>query len=771
MRPFFAIVLIFTLIIPSLSFGADQVISSQAINQNALVGYSPRASQTEREWEAKLRAIPDPNNLREYMRRLSARPHHVGSPYDKDNAEWILAHFKEWGLDAHIERFDVLFPTPKIRVLEMVAPTKFTAKLEEPALAIDPTSNQKSEQLPTYNAYSIDGDVTAPLVFVNYGLPEDYEKLDRLGISVKGAIVIAKYLHSWRGIKPKVAAEHGAIGCLIYSEPQDDGYTRDNVFPAGPMRPPDGVQRGSVMDFPSSSPGDPLTPGVGATPDAKRLALKDAKSITKIPVLPISYGDAQPLLAALAGPMAPEAWRGTLPIPYHVGPGPAQVHLKVTFNWDIKPVYDVIAKIPGSIAPDEWIIRGNHHDAWVNGAEDPISAQVSLLEEARALSLLLKQGWKPRRTIIYCAWDGEEPMLLGSTEWVEAHGDELREHAAVYINTDGNDRGVLNMNGSHSLEQFINGVARDIDDPETAAAGNKMTVWQRAQLTAIAEAKSAEDRKKIRERADLRIGALGSGTDFTGFIDHLGIATLDMGFGGEDEEGIYHSIYDDFYWYTRFSDTNFVYGRALAQTVGSSVMRLADAKVLPFDFVDFADTVEMYTKNLQKLLADKQEEIRERNQELDEGMFKATFDPRHPTVAPAREEIPPHLNFAPMQNAVDLLTRSAKHYQQAMAQRQASLDDEAFASKLSALNRELIESERRLTNADGLPRRSWYKHLLYAPGVYSGYGAKTVPGVREGIEQKRYAEAEQEIVRVSKALENEAGLIESAAKELDGVAK
>src|ERR1700688_3248498 len=653
----------------------------------------------------------------------------------------------------------------------MIAPTKFTAKLEEPALAIDPTSNQKSEQLPTYNAYSIDGDVTAPLVFVNYGLPEDYEKLDRLGISVKGAIVIAKYLHSWRGVKPKVAAEHGAIGCLIYSEPQDDGYTRDNVFPLGPMRPADGVQRGSVMDFASASPGDPLTPGVGATPDAKRLSLKEAKSITKIPVLPISYGDAQPLLAALAGPMAPDGWRGSLPIPYHVGPGPARVHLKLAFNWDTKPVYDVIAKIPGSVAPDEWIIRGNHHDAWVNGAEDPISAQVSLLEEARSLSLWLKQGWKPRRTIIYCAWDGEEPMLLGSTEWVEEHADELREHAAVYINTDGNDRGILNMSGSHSLEQFINRVAREIEDPETAAAGNKMTVWQRAQLNAISEAKSAEDRKEIRQRADLRIGAVGSGTDFTGFIDHLGIATLDMGFGGEDEEGIYHSIYDDFYWYTRFSDTNFVYGRALAQTVGSSVMRLADAEVLPFDFVDFADTVEMYTKNLQKLLADKQEEIRERNQELDEGMFKATFDPRHPTVAPAREEIPPHLNFAPMQNAVDLLTRSAKHYQQAMAQRQARLDDEAFASKLSALNRELIESERRLTNADGLPRRSWYKHLLSAPGVYSGYGAKTVPGVREGIEQKRYAEAEQEIVRVSKALENEAGLIESAAKELDGVAK
>jgi len=765
MRPFSATVLIFTLIVPSLSFGADQVGSDRA----PLVGYSPRSSQSEREWEAKFRAIPDPANLREYMRRLSARPHHVGSPYDKDNAEWILAHFKEWGLDARIERFDVLFPTPKVRVVEMLAPTKFTAKLEETALAVDPTSNQKSEQLPTYNAYSIDGDVTGPLVFVNYGLPEDYEKLDRLGISVKGAIVIAKYLHSWRGVKPKVAAEHGAIGCLIYSEPQDDGYTRDNVFPLGPMRPPDGVQRGSVMDFASASPGDPLTPGVGATPDAKRLSLKDAKSITKIPVLPISYGDAQPLLAALAGPMAPEGWRGSLPISYHVGPGPARVHLKVAFNWDTKPVYDVIAKIPGSVAPDEWIIRGNHHDAWVNGAEDPISAQVSLLEEARTLGLLLKQGWKPRRTIIYCAWDGEEPMLLGSTEWVETHADELREHAAVYINTDGNDRGVLNMGGSHSLEQFINGVAREIEDPET-----RMTVWQRAQLNKIAEAKSPEGpeneklRKELRQRADLRIEALGSGTDFTAFLDHIGIATLDLAYGGEDEQGIYHSIYDDFYWYTHFSDTDFAYGRALAQTVGTSVMRLADAEVLPFDFVNFADTVEMYRKNLEKLLADKQEEIRERNQELDEGLFKATFDPRRPTVAPVREEVPPHLNFAPMQNAVEALTRSAKRYQQALSQKQANLGDDGVAAKLGALNRELIETERRLTNADGLPRRPWYKHLLYAPGVYTGYGVKTVPGVREGIEQKRYAEAEQEIVRVAKALEDEAALIESAVRELEG---
>jgi N-acetylated-alpha-linked acidic dipeptidase len=751
MRRCAAVLLILVLVLPFSVFAADEP---------TLTGYSPRSSQTERDWESKFRAIPDPANLREDMRHLSAHPHHVGSAYDKDNAEWILARFKEWGLDAHIETFNVLFPTPKLRVLEMVEPTRFTAKLEEPALAVDPTSNQKAEQLPTYNAYSIDGDVTAPLVFVNYGLPEDYEKLERLGVSVKGAIVIAKYYHSWRGVKPKVAAENGAIGCLIYSEPQDDGYTRDVVFPQGPMRNPDGVQRGSVMDFASASPGDPLTPGVGATADAKRLSLKEAKSLSKIPVLPISYGDAQPLLAALKGPMAPDEWRGTLPIPYHVGPGPAKVHLKLEFNWDIKPVNDVIVKIPGSVVPDEWIIRGNHHDAWVNGAEDPVSGTSPLLEEARALGILLKQGWKPRRTIIYAAWDGEEPMLLGSTEWVEAHAEELRRHAAVYINTDGNDRGLFEMGGSHSLEQFINGVARDIEDPET-----KMTVWQRQRLSQIANAK-ADDRKELRQRADLRIEALGSGTDFTGFLDHLGIASLNLGYGGEDEQGIYHSIYDDFYWYTHFSDTDFVYGRALSQTIGTSVMRLSDAEVLPYDFVDFADTVQKYTKDLEKLLADKQEEIRERNQELDEGVFKATFDPRRPTVAPAHEEVPPHLNFAPMENAAELLTRSAARYQKALSQKQAGLS-EIQTETLRALNAKLIDSERKLTNEDGLPRRPWYKHLLYAPGVYSGYGVKTVPGVREAIEQKKYSEADQEIVRVAKALEQESELINSAAQLLE----
>ncbi len=754
MRRFIAAVLIYVSSLAPIAGAADA----------PLVGYSSASSQAERDWEGKFRAVPSPDNMREYMRRLSARPHHVGSAYDKENAQWILGKFKEWGWDAHIETFDVLFPTPKTRVLEMLEPVKYTAKLQEPPLAVDPTSNQQSEQIPTYNAYSIDGDVTGPLVFVNYGVPSDYEQLERLGVSVKGAIVIAKYGHSWRGVKPKVAAEHGAVGCLIYSDPRDDGFFEDVVFPDGPMRNPNGVQRGSVMDFASSNPGDPLTPGVGATRDAKRLPLKEAKSFTKIPVLPISYGDAQPLLAQLKGHMAPEAWRGALAIPYHVGPGPAKVHLKVESNWDIKPVNDVIAKIPGAVAPDEWVIRGNHHDAWVNGAEDPTSGQVALLEEARALGEMLKQGWKPRRTIIYCAWDGEEPMLLGSTEWAEAHADELSRHAAIYINTDGNGRGYLFMEGSHSLEQFINGVARDIEDPET-----RLSVWKRDQLAAIAQAKSADDRKELRQRADLRIDALGSGTDYTAFEDHLGIASLNLGYGNEDKGGIYHSIYDDFYWFTHFSDTDFVYGRALSQTVGNAAMRFADAEALPYDFTDLADTMHKYSQDLQKLLKDKQDEISERNRELGEGVFRATLDPRRPTVAPAKEDVPPHLNFAPLENAAEALTRSAERYSKALAAAQEKLG-QVPAAQLASLNQKLIESERRLTNPDGLPRRPWYKHLIYAPGVYTGYAPKTMPGVREGIEQKRYAEAEQEIVRVSRVLQDEAALVDSAAEELERVA-
>jgi N-acetylated-alpha-linked acidic dipeptidase len=749
-------VLMVSFVLVGLVMGAAETGPSPSI-----LGFSDEAARVERDWEAKFQAIPTPENLREYTRRLSARPHHVGSAYDKDNAEWLLAKFKEWGLDAHIETFEVLFPTPKERLVELVEPTKFVAKLQEPTVAVDPTSSQHDEQLPTYNAYSADGDVTGPLVYVNYGVPEDYEKLERLGVSVKGAIVIARYGESWRGIKPKVAAEHGALGCLIYSDPRDDGYFEGEVFPQGAWRPPDGVQRGSVMDM-VIHPGDPLTPAVGATKDAKRLALSEAQVFTKIPTLPISYSDAQPLLAALKGPVAPEPWRGALPITYRIGPGPAKVHLKVRANWDRKTIYDVIVRIPGAVYPDEWIVRGNHHDAWVSGAQDPDSAMAAELEEARALAELLKQGWKPKRTIIYCAWDGEEEGLLGSTEWAETHAAELRAHAVAYINSDANGRGYFHAGGSHTLEKFINGVARDITDPE-----KKIPVWKRSQLARIARAEAPEEREEARTRPDLRIGALGSGSDYTVFLDHLGVATLNLGYGGEDGGGIYHSIYDDFYWYTHFSDTDFVYGRTLAQTIGTAVMRLADAELLPFDFTNFADTVRQYAQELSKLLKAKQDEIRERNRQIEEGVFPATADPKETSVPPTVEEVPPQLNFAPLENAVEALARGAEHYQKAWRKAHENGGAALGRASFRAVNAKLIESERRLTSPDGLPGRPWFKHQIYAPGAYTGYGVKTIPGVREAIEQKKWREAEAQVGRVAHILTDEAALIESAANELE----
>src|SRR6202050_5939610 len=500
----------------------------------ALAGFSTESARTERDVENKFTAVPDRANLRQYMQRLSAHPHHVGSPYDKDNAEWMLGKFKEWGWDAKIENYDVLFPTPKERVLELIAPGHFKAKLQEPAGRGDPTSAQQDEQLPSYNAYSIDGDVSAPLVYVNYGAQDDYKELERLGVSVKGAIVIARYGQTWRGIKPKLAGEHGAVGCIIYSDPRDDGFFQGDDYPKGGWRPKDGVQRGSVMD--TDYPGDPLTPGVGATADAKRLSIPEATTITKIPVLPISWGDALPLLSALAGPVAPEKWRGALPLTYHVGPGPAKVHLKVTSNWDMTPVNDVIATLRGAPAPDQWVIRGNHFDAWVNGADDPLSGMSAVLEEARMLGELHKQGWTPERTIIYCAWDGEEPGLLGSTEWVETHGEQLQKHAVAYINSDSNGRGFFHASGSHDLEKLINDVVRDLNDPE-----KNISVWQRARLSRIANAKNPEERSEIRKRADLTIGALGDGSDYASFLDHAGISALNIGYGGGDHARSSHS--------------------------------------------------------------------------------------------------------------------------------------------------------------------------------------------------------------------------------------
>ena len=742
-------------VIRSLVLPASLIVALPSVTHegDSIRGFTPASAAIERDWELKFRAIPEPARMREAMRRLSARPHHVGSPYGKDNAEWLRAQYASYGFDASIERFDVLFPVPIERVVELVSPTKFTAKLEEPILKEDPTSNQRSEQLPTYNAYSADGDVTAPLVYVNYGVPADYDALERHGISVKGAIVIARYGGSWRGIKPKVAYEHGAVGCLIYSDPKDDGFAEGEIYPNGPYRPKDGVQRGSVMDMPTY-PGDPLTPGVGATPSAKRLDRKDAITVMKIPVQPISYADAQPLLAALDGPVAPSAWRGGLPITYRLGGGSARVHLKLAFDWTLKPLYDVIAKLPGTVYPDEWVIRGNHHDAWVNGAEDPISGQVAEMEEARALGQLVKQGWRPKRTIIYAAWDGEEPALLGSTEWVEAHMAELQQKAVFYLNSDGNGRGALDLAGSYSLMRFANEVAHDIDDPEA-----HVPVWKRMRAYRIVDGD-----QESRTRSDLKIGALGSGSDFTPFLQHAGIPTLDASYGGEDGGGIYHSIYDSFYWYTHFSDTSFVYGRALAQTAGTMVMRMADADVLPQEFGNLSETVRGYVTELKALRESVAKRITETNLSIAEGVYAAANDPRRPELPPKADSAAPFLNFAPVDNASDGLAGAAMRFEKAYT---SSMSGGASGTTFTQVNALLRQTDNALLLPDGLPKRPWYAHSLYAPGLYTGYGVKTMPGVREAIEQKNWQQADAEIVRTAAALLRETALISRAAELLE----
>ncbi len=690
-----------------------------------LRGFTTAGSEIQRQIEDKFRAVPKPENNREYMRVIAGEPHHAGSAGSRKVAEYVLSQFKAWGLNASIETFEALMPYPTERVVELVAPERYTLKLAEPPVALDPDS-MDTGSLPTFNAYSADGDVTADLVYVNYGIPEDYEQLAKLGVDVKGKIVIARYGRSWRGIKPKVAYEHGAVGCIIYSDPREDGFFAGDVYPEGASRPEMGAQRGSVMDMPIH-PGDPLSPGTASEPGAARLDRSRSQTILKIPVLPISYGDALPLLRALKGPVAPESWRGALPITYHVGAGPAKVHLKLAFDWAIRPLHNVIVRIDGSEFPDEWIIHGNHHDAWVNGAADPTSGNVALMETARGLAELLKGGWRPRRTIILASWDGEEWGLLGSTEWVEKHAQELSAKAVAYINSDSTSKSWLDVSGSHSLQAFVNDVMRDIPDPKR----DKTTLYEARVDRAISQAKTAEEKSTVERRRYIPIEALGSGSDYTAFLDHLTIASLNMGFGGEaPDAGVYHSVYDSFYWYTHFSDTDFAYGAALSRTIGTAILRLAQADILPFEFTATASTLRGYATELEKLRKDVKDS--------------------------------PPLEITLVLSAIERLAKTADAYERASAQfagRGSALD----RAKQIELNRLLYTSERAFKYDAGLPKREWFKHLAYAPGFYTGYGVKTLPGIREGIEQRAWDEPKQYIPIVVSAIDKLTAQVERAA--------
>ncbi len=679
-------------------------------------GFDEKGAAAEAKLEELLKAAPQPDRIKEYLRTMAEEPHHTGSAQGVRVAEYVFNKFTEWGLETSYHEFTGLMPTPKERLLELLEPETYTAKLAEPAIPEDKDSSDLG-QLPTYNAYSPDGDVTGQVVYVNYGMPDDYKKLDELGISVEGKIVLARYMGGWRGIKPKVAAEHGAIACIIYSDPKDDGFFKGDVYPEGAYRSKWGVQRGSTMDMPVY-PGDPLTPGWGSEPGGRQLELSEAKTLPTIPVLPISWGDALPILRNLAGPVAPESWRGAVPVTYHVGPGASKVHLKLAFNWDVPTGRDVIGVIKGSEYPDEWVIYGNHHDAWVNGATDPVSGNAAMMETARTIAEAVKQGWKPKRTIIFASWDAEEWGLIGSTEWAEKNADELRDKTVVYFNTDSNASPTLSIGGSHTLERFLNDVARSIADPESGKS-----LWEEMKAKALEKAND-EDKKKIDSRPDLRISALGSGSDYTVFIDHLAIASVNSGFGG-DGGGVYHSIYDSIAWYERFGDPGYLHGKALAQFHATAIARMANATVLPFEFTDFADTITMYIDELEKLAKDKD------------------------------------VDLAPARTAAEKLTASAAAYEEAYKKAAAN----GFKGDPAKLNEILRKMEQSMGRPEGLPDRDWFKHQIYAPGFYTGYGVKTVPGVREGIEQDELDRAREQVGKFVEVLQAVTGRIDAATRE------
>jgi N-acetylated-alpha-linked acidic dipeptidase len=723
---------------------------AEAVNAQKIMGFTDVNAANQMNWEKQFDSQLSTKNMDAWMQFLTSHPHHVGSPQDKTNAEYIAGLYRQWGYHTEIESYFVLFPTPKFRLLELTGNKPYKAKLEEPALKEDRTSGQKNEQLPTYNAYSADGDVTADMVFVNHGVPSDYEELERMGIDVKGKIVIAKYGGSWRGIKPKVAYEHGAAGCIIYSDPLDDGYSQGDVYPEGSFRPKNGVQRGSVMDMPVY-PGDPLTPGTGALKDAKRLSRSEAVTIMKIPVLPISWEDALPLLQSLSGPVAPPSWRGGLPITYHVGPGKDKVHLKLQFNWDIKHLYNVIAKLPGSELPDEWVIRGNHHDAWVYGAADPVSGTVTEMEEARAIGELVKKGFKLKRTIVYCAWDGEEPSLLGSTEWTEDHAAELRKKAVFYLNTDGNSRGFIDASGSHSLEPFFNEIAGDVIDPETGVSIKE----RRYAMSMVNSDNSA--RVKMEGNQYINLGALGAGSDWSGFLQFSGIASMSIGFGGEGEGGDYHSIYDSYDHFIRFTDPGFHYEVTLAETAGRAIMRMANADVLPFDLNSFYKTLADYVTDIKSLLDNSRTSTGQENKMIGDKLFDLAKDPTKIYNVPKLKDEVPYLNFSDIENSMARLKETTeellKQYSGAM---------NLPADKQNELNEILYKAERSLINENGLPGRPWFKHQIYAPGLYTGYGVKTLPGIREAIEQREWKAAQENIEIVSKTIEAYTQQVENA---------
>lgn len=727
-------------------------VASTADHTPPLLGFDAATSAQQRRVEGQFDRLVEQSDYRGWLKQWSAQPNQVGAPHNLANARDIEQKLQSYGWDTRIEEYQVYWPAPRSVQLELLAPTAYRARLSEPALAEDSTSQQTEHVLPPYVIYGGNGEVTADLVYVNYGLAEDYELLARQGVDVKGKIVIARYGKGWRGLKPRLAQEHGAVGALIYSDPRDDGYYQDLAYPAGPARNEWSVQRGSVLNF-AIYPGDPLTPGIAAVPGAQRLRPEQAASVLRIPTLPISWGDAKPLLAALSGPLAPESWRGALPLTYRVG-GDNQVRLrlKVDADADTRTLYNVIATLKGSEYPDQWVVRGNHRDAWVLGAADPLSGTAALLAEAQAIGALAKQGERPKRTLVYASWDGEEAGLLGSTEWVEQHASELREKAVLYVNTDGNGRGFLDAGGSHALQRLVNEVAADLKDPDSG-----VSVQQRWRAKAQIDGQAADAKpiaKDVAKRAaagqDLPLKALGSGSDYSPFLQHLGLPTLDLSYGGQGGGGgVYHSLYDSYDYYARYVDPQFQYLPLLAKTVGRTVLRTANAPVLPQRFEDLAVAIEGFSKDVQQQADSQRSKALSDKALVDSGVFAAVNNPNRPLKAPAVKQAVPPIDFAALNQAIEKLKTSARRLDERVQARGAVLSPE----RQLQLNQAIQRLDQALLTPQGLPGRSWYRNLVYAPGLATGYEVKTLPGIREALEDERWSDLSLYLGKTTAALD------------------
>lgn len=700
-------------------------------------GFTTEGAVVQRRWEQQFRAVPAANAAREHLRRLTVEPHVAGTREDYATAIYVRDQMRSFGLTAELKEYDVLLPYPKQPgIVELVGRRTERLTVKEAVIPEDPFS-ASAKIIPLFSGYSPSGDVTAPLVYVNYGLPPDYEALKKLGVDVKGKIVLARYGNSFRGVKAKVAEENGAIGLIIYSDPADDGYMQGDVYPNGPWRPASSAQRGSVQ-YLFQYPGDPLTPGKPSIDGVTRLKLEEATNLTRIPVQPISYADARRLLEPLRGPLRPTGFQGGLPFPYHVGgTEEVRVHLKTEMDYKIRKIWNVIARIEGKDERDRWVVMGNHRDAWTFGAVDPNSGTTAMLEAARGFGQLLKSGWQPRRTILLCSWDGEEYGLLGSTEWAEEYADELREKAVAYLNMDSAVSGAnFGASSVPSLWKLIRVATREIRDPKTGKSVYQQ--WQDRSRESLPEAELTDAQTGSDVRiAEARIGALGSGSDYTPFLQHLGIPSTDMGFGGD--YGVYHSAYDSFHWMSHFGDPTFVYHVVAAQLWGTIAMRLADAEALPFDYTDYAVQIREF---------------------FDESMKTAT-----------RRRLGATLDQKAMNEAIEDFAREAARVEKTRQETvleiqrnrvEANDRDAGAVAKLRRINDVLIAVERALTDDRGLRGRPWYRHQIYAPGFYTGYAAQPLPDFRQALDDRNSNNAKEALARIIEVLRRANGTLRKA---------